>query len=440
MQPSSRMVVARHAQPAGLDDGARGHRKDATVPKFSSSGPSAAVTSAVTAGATLEVGKLRPGLARLPACAVLLLLLLLWGIRQLAAPPSEQFYHVDQGVPWNRICSHKVATRADGVPVSEASFRTNLRRLLARNILCFDVDVSRVPPPQRGVPLQVGHPADIEGRRTDAALHPVAFMALLHELGPAEARFVVTMEPKSDKSETLQKQLLTDLTGLFVQPLAAKPSRVALSFVNKLSDLRGPVFNHRAAPRYERNGTILYPPPGSTALPLRDVDGCEPAGSYDAVASLFNLRIVEQLLHVDVLMPSVTCWRNTRVAAAIRAWRRAKWTMYQRLLKGRQPDALPADDVLVWTVDDCGTAAEVLMLAQPLPFIDSDLTGGGGTAAVLRSRHPSDGALPLPDTRAVRIDVGEAPPFDERASRVITNVPERLLECSGLHGNVHYDG
>ena len=387
-------------------------------------------------------------------------------------------------VPADRVCSHRGAATADTpAPVTLEQHAANVRALLSAGVRCWDLDVSLMGSPALGPSqsLRIGHPTEA------SLLHspdPASYIRSVRELAGAQLSdagpLVITLEPKfltrtatngsplsSDwrPMEPLEATEFVQTVHSFVERVAAiSPSSSAplqLAYIVKEADLH--LFSTAIAAASTRSDGGVAPHP-CIALPVRDADGCSFAPAALAAA--------------DVLMPSVACWRRPVVAAAIAQWRRDRAaTSHAAGAVFSSPDgsssdgAAAFDDVLVWLVDDCATAKEVLMLG-------SDHVRSG-TSYGTRPSHRSSALLSRRTLKRLRGSVGEGAEVvnsggarsfyrphtaaaavrrrasnivdgklaadggtgeggwmdrdivvDHRASRVISNVPLALLECA----------
>ena len=276
-------------------------------------------------------------------------------------------------VPASALCSHRGAV-AGRAPRCAADMVQNLAALARIGITCADVDVSRLSSTS-AASFVVAHPSAVAAADGGVADFLPANSLSLDVRARAMRRLFV--EPKFNVTGWLSGS--GDLHAL-----SAELSAIG---ANHLSPLRLILSSRALLTDWAAVRAPDTPLPFPIALALRDVDNCEPApasltalrevrlGAADAsrnasaAALQCSSSACSAMLAADSLMPSLACWRRADVAEAIAAWRSVKLARRANApsvtcVPQQMCAAQTVDDVAVWIVDDCASAAEVLVLAE----------------------------------------------------------------------------
>ena len=216
------------------------------------------------------------------------------------------------------ICSHRGVSNGN----ANIDLRTNMVVLRQSGILCFDLDVSEA---ESGPVL--AHPS--EHLATSSGLRRYSFSEFLRS-NTSGATF--TIEPKGDLGRPAGVHLLSSLLAG-----GDANARGSIDLILSPADL-------------EAAGITTLPAGVGVAIPLRDSDGC-------GLTELGAAGGADELPLVQVLMPSIVCFRRPDVQQVISEWRTAQLQLSTR-------DAFRFSrkrrrEVHVWVVDDCETLKEV---------------------------------------------------------------------------------
>lgn len=262
-------------------------------------------------------------------------------------------------VPAHVWCAHKGASSGVIHPVTPAEFTSSLRRLLllrlpaaGGGVRCLDMDASLVGDGE----WLVGHPADAAAQPPGTPRLTLPALAATLRDAPAPASLLLTLEPKlgglaavdalravRGLARLLRALGLAASTALVLQePLAREVRRAEARDAAAAAAGAG----KRSVVGVGGEGAEA---PLRIALPLRDVDGCVPATTERGRAPLppppSALPSLLEALGVAAVMPSVRCWEDARVRAAVAQWQAGG----------------PGRVVSVWVVDSCEVAARTLV-------------------------------------------------------------------------------